>query len=173
MPIRDVDAFGIPREEPLNALCNRGASGIDGVVSSAFGVAAATHGPTVCLLGDLAFFHDQNGMLWSRETDAEVIFVLVDNDGGGIFHMLPVREQEPHFTPLFATPHGLDFRHVAELHGVPFEDVSVDEISSALERALDAGGTRMLRVRTQRDAGQLARSAISESVCRSVLKALG
>jgi len=173
MPIRDVDAFASPRSELLNALGNRGASGIDGVVSSAFGVAAATEGPTVCLLGDLAFFHDQNGLLWSREADASVVFVLVDNDGGGIFHMLPVREQEPHFTPLFATPHGLDFTHVAELHGVPFEDVAPAELSASLEKALDAGGTRILRVRTERDAGQRARAAIADAVCRSALEALG
>jgi 2-succinyl-5-enolpyruvyl-6-hydroxy-3-cyclohexene-1-carboxylate synthase len=133
-------------------------------------VASTSDGPTVCLLGDLAFFHDQNGMLWSREADAQVLFVLVDNDGGGIFHMLPVSEQEPHFTPLFATPHGLDFEHVAALHGVPFEDVSAAELSTALEQALAAGGTRILRVRTERDAGQKARAAIADVVCRSVLK---
>ena len=56
--------------------------------------------------------------LWTREADVEVVFVLIDNDGGGIFHMLPVREHEPHFTPYFATPHGLDFRHSAELFGL-------------------------------------------------------
>ncbi|MHC4925538.1 MAG: thiamine pyrophosphate-dependent enzyme, partial [Planctomycetota bacterium] len=173
MPIRDVDAFGGPRTAPLRVLSNRGASGIDGVVSSAFGAAAALGGSTVCLIGDLAFFHDQNGMLWSREADASVVFVLVDNDGGGIFHMLPVREQEPHFTPLFATPHGLDFRHVAALHGVPFEDVEPGGVSAAVREALDAGGTRILRVRTDRDAGQQDRAALSEFVCRSVTSALG
>jgi len=172
MPIRDVDAFSSPRNDVLNALGNRGASGIDGVVSSAFGVASTSDGPTVCLLGDLAFFHDQNGMLWSREADAQVLFVLVDNDGGGIFHMLPVSEQEPHFTPLFATPHGLDFEHVAALHDVPFEDVAVAGLRAALEQSLAAGGTRILRVRTERDAGQQARAAIADAVCRSVLKSL-
>lgn len=172
MPIRDVDAFGTRREEHLTALGNRGASGIDGIVSSAFGVAAATEGPTVCLLGDVAFFHDQNGMLWSREDDADVVFVLIDNDGGGIFHMLPVREHEPHFTPLFATPHGLDFRHVAELHGVPFQDVTADELSSALKGALGAGGTRILRVRTEREAERRARAAIGKAVVQSVVNEL-
>jgi 2-succinyl-5-enolpyruvyl-6-hydroxy-3-cyclohexene-1-carboxylate synthase len=173
MPIRDVDAFGLPRHEPLRVLGNRGASGIDGVVSSAFGAAAATGRPTVCLVGDLAFFHDQNGMLWSRETDADVVFVLVDNDGGGIFHMLPVRDQEPHFTPLFATPHGLDFRHVAELHGIALDDVAAEDVPEAVGRALEAGGTRIVRVSTQRDAEQRARGGIAESVGRSVLQALG
>jgi 2-succinyl-5-enolpyruvyl-6-hydroxy-3-cyclohexene-1-carboxylate synthase len=173
MPVRDIDAFGLPREDHVLVLGNRGASGIDGVVSSAFGAAAATAGRMVCLIGDLAFLHDQNGMLWSRESDASVVFVLVDNDGGGIFHMLPVREHEPHFTPLFATPHGLDFRHVAQLHGVPFRDVTPAELSGALEGALGVAGTQILRVRTDRDAGRRARGAIADAVARSVLSALG
>ncbi len=173
MPIRDLDAFAAPRPESLTVLANRGASGIDGVVSTAFGVAAAGARPTVCVLGDVALFHDQNGLLWSREPDAPVVFVLVDNDGGGIFQMLPVREQEPWYTPLFATPHGLDFQHAARLHGIPLEDVAPSAVADALARALAAGGTRVLRVRTDRIAVHRRRREICDAVAGSVRAALG
>lgn len=173
MPVRDLDAFAAPRADTLRVLGNRGASGIDGIVSTAFGVASTGAAPTVCVLGDLALFHDQNGLLWSREPDAPVLFVLIDNDGGGIFHMLPVREHEPHFTPLFATPHGLDLRHAADLHGIPFEDAQVADLPKALGRALEAGGTRIVRVRTERAANRTRHLEIAEAVARSVRAALG
>ena len=173
MPVRDLDAFGMPGEADFDVWANRGASGIDGIVSSAFGVAAASAGPTVCVLGDVAFFHDQNGLLWSREKGADVVFVLIDNDGGGIFHMLPVREHEPHFTRFFATPHGLDFQHAARMHGVPFQDVDGAGLGEALKGALSAGGTRVLRVRTDRVRGQARRREIVEAVAGSVRSALG
>jgi 2-succinyl-5-enolpyruvyl-6-hydroxy-3-cyclohexene-1-carboxylate synthase len=173
MPVRDLDAFGGPREETLHVWANRGASGIDGIVSSAFGIAAASVGPTACVLGDVAFFHDQNGLLWSREEDAAVVFVLIDNDGGGIFHLLPVRDHEPYFTRFFAAPHGLDFHHVARMHGVPFADVDGAGLVGALEGALAAGGTQVLRVRTDRVRAQAGRREIADAVVRSVRAALG
>ncbi|HKJ02009.1 MAG TPA: thiamine pyrophosphate-binding protein, partial [Longimicrobiales bacterium] len=173
MPVRDLDAYGHPRDGGLHVWANRGASGIDGVVSSAFGVAAASAGPTVCVLGDVAFFHDQNGLLWNREEDAPVVFVLVDNDGGGIFHMLPVRDHEPYFTRCFVTPHGLDFQHAARMHGVPFQDVGIPGLAEALGRALDAGGTRVLRVRTDGVRAQARRRDVADAVARSVRETLG
>lgn len=173
MPVRDMDAFAAPRGDAVAVYGNRGASGIDGIVSSAFGVAASSPGPTVCVLGDVAFFHDQTGLLWSREADAPVVFVLVDNDGGGIFHMLPVREHEPHFTSLFAAPHGLDFHHVARLHGVTLEDVPVSGVPEALGRAFAAGGTRIVRVRTERTKVHRRRREITDAVAGSVRAALG
>jgi 2-succinyl-5-enolpyruvyl-6-hydroxy-3-cyclohexene-1-carboxylate synthase len=173
MPVRDLDAFGHPRDEFIHVLGNRGASGIDGIVSSAFGVASQIQGPVVCVLGDLAFFHDQNGLLWQREDQAHVVFVLVDNDGGGIFHMLPVAEHEPHFTPLVATPHGLDLRHAAELHGIGWRDAAIPELGKALAEALAAGRTSVVRVRTDRAANQRRRDEIVGSVRRSVREALG
>jgi len=174
MPVRDLDTFGVPGEAELRVLANRGASGIDGVVSTAFGVAAASGGsPTVCLLGDVAFFHDQNGLLWSRESDAPVVFVLVDNDGGGIFHMLPVAEHEPHFTPYFATPHGLDFSHAARQYGIPWEDVAAEGAAEALARALRGGRTAIVRVRTDRAASHVRRREVRETVAGSVRRALG
>lgn len=172
MPIRDVDAFAHPSDRQLSIRANRGASGIDGVVSTAFGVAAAA-GPTVCLIGDVAFFHDLNGLLWSREGDAPVVFVLVDNDGGGIFRMLPISEHEPAFTTYFATPHGIDFRAAAGAHGVAFEEVEVHEASARLGEMLRTRTTGVLRVRTDQSTNHQARSALGEEVVQRVRLALG
>ncbi len=172
MPVRDLDGFAPPREVPMRVLSNRGASGIDGVVSTAFGVASTVAAPVACVVGDVAFFHDRNGLLWAREPDAPVVFVLIDNDGGGIFHMLPVREHEPHFTPYFATPHGMDFRHTAALHDIVFEDVAVGEIGAALAQALEEGTTRVLRVRTGRAANQRRHAEVAASVAAKVRQAL-
>jgi 2-succinyl-5-enolpyruvyl-6-hydroxy-3-cyclohexene-1-carboxylate synthase len=172
MPVRDLDAFAHPREEPLRVLGNRGASGIDGIVSTAFGVASQGGGPTVCVLGDVAFFHDQNGLLWSREPDAPVVFVLIDNDGGGIFHRLPIARHEPHFTKYFATPHGLDLRHAADLHGIGVRDAAPDELPSALGEALTAARTALVRVRTDRAANDARQRSAREAVVRVVRAAL-
>jgi 2-succinyl-5-enolpyruvyl-6-hydroxy-3-cyclohexene-1-carboxylate synthase len=125
------------------------------------------------VLGDVAFFHDQNGLLWSREDDAPVVFVLVDNDGGGIFHMLPVREHEPWFTRYFAAPHGLDMSRCAALHGIPSEDVDVGGVGAAVEHALAAGGTRVVRVRSVRAENQRRHVEIAAAVARSVRDVLG
>ena len=173
MPVRDADAFGRPREEPLRVLANRGASGIDGVVSTAYGVASRSDGPTVCLIGDIAFFHDRNGLLWSREPDAAVVFVVVDNDGGGIFHRLPISEHEPAFTRFFATPHGVEPRFVAEAHGIDYDEVPVASVGAALAGRLGAGASAILRVRTERLANHRRRAEVQRAVARSVLEAVG
>ena len=172
MPVRDLDAFGHPREEPLLVLGNRGASGIDGIVSTAFGVASRRPGPpTICVLGDLALFHDQNGLLWSREPDAHVVFVLVDNDGGGIFHALPIAEHEPDFTTYFATPHGLDLAKAAALHGIETDDVATPELRAALEGAIRAGRTTVLRVKSDRTENRRRHAQVIAAVAESVREA--
>lgn len=172
MPIRDLDVFGHPRSERIHVYGNRGASGIDGIISTAFGVASQCDGPMVCVLGDLAFFHDQNGLLWQREDDTAVVFVLIDNNGGGIFHMLPVAEHEPDFTRLIATPHGLDLSHAAALHGIGLRDVTIPELTEELGRAVADGVTTVLRVQTDRIESHRRRVELAEAVGRSVREAL-
>lgn len=173
MPIRDVDGFGAPREAGPPIFGNRGASGIDGIVSTAAGVAAGTGRRTVVLLGDLAFLHDANGLLAVREADVELVFVLVNNDGGGIFHMLPIREHEPPFTRLFATPHGLDLSHLSALHGLPHLRV---ESQAGLEEALSLGlqetGSRVIEVTTEREANRLGHEAAMAAATQAALAAL-
>ncbi len=172
MPIRDVDAFARPDAVSVSVLSSRGASGIDGVVSTAFGVASQNAGPTVLLIGDVAFFHDQNGLLWSRETDAPVVIVLVDNDGGAIFGMLPIAGYDPDFTTYFTTPHGLDLSHAAQGHGVDVEDVAIVGVEEAVREALATGRTKLLHVRTDGAEGHRLRAAARDAVVDRVLDAL-
>ncbi|KAA3648058.1 MAG: 2-succinyl-5-enolpyruvyl-6-hydroxy-3-cyclohexene-1-carboxylic-acid synthase [Chloroflexi bacterium] len=120
LPVRHLDQFVRPNEKKLRVFANRGASGIDGTVSSALGAAAASDGPTVLVSGDLAFYHDMNGLLATKRNNIPMTFVVINNDGGGIFHRLPVAEFEPEFTNLFLTPHGLRFEHAAAMYGLDY-----------------------------------------------------
>jgi 2-succinyl-5-enolpyruvyl-6-hydroxy-3-cyclohexene-1-carboxylate synthase len=151
MPIRDVETFFPVRPEPFRVLSNRGANGIDGTVSTAFGVALASPGPVVLLTGDVALAHDVGGLLASTRVGAKVAIVLIDNDGGGIFNFLPVARSGPEFEPHVATPHGLDFAHAAALYGLDYERAQdVETFREALRRALAAERSAIVSVRTDR-----------------------
>ena len=164
MPVRDLDAFVGSRPSGLEVHGNRGASGIDGIVSTALGLSHGRGGPVTAVLGDLAFYHDMNGLLAAREGRGRVTFVVIHNDGGGIFHMLPIREHEPEFTPLFATPHGLDFRHAAELYDLPYTRVADRaELGEAL-RADDDGRSRIVEIRTDRERNRRRHVEVEASV---------
>ena len=116
-------------------LSNRGANGIDGTVSTAFGVAAASRGPTVLLIGDVALAHDVGGLLAASRTGVKLTIVLIDNDGGGIFHFLPRGRRGREFVDHVATPHGLDFAHAAALYGCGWERAADVETFRAALRA--------------------------------------
>jgi 2-succinyl-5-enolpyruvyl-6-hydroxy-3-cyclohexene-1-carboxylate synthase len=138
MPVRDIESFWPVRADPPRVLCNRGANGIDGTVSSAFGAAAAGPGPTVLLIGDVALAHDIGGLLAARRLELDLTIVLIDNGGGGIFDFLPVAAtQADIYTRHIATPIGLDFAQAARLYGLEHEPVAdVLAFRAALERAL-------------------------------------
>lgn len=121
MPIRDLDTFFPARNQAVRFLANRGASGIDGVVSTALGVSAVSPGPVVLTIGDLSFHHDLNGLLAAKQYRLRAPIVLLHNDGGGIFSFLPQAEDPEHFEELFGTPHGLDFRPAAEMYGLHYQ----------------------------------------------------
>jgi 2-succinyl-5-enolpyruvyl-6-hydroxy-3-cyclohexene-1-carboxylate synthase len=152
MPVRDVESF-FPIDDDLpRVLANRGANGIDGTVSSAFGAAAVGEGPVVLLIGDVALAHDIAGLLAARRLELALTIVLLNNDGGGIFHFLPVSELG---TDLFeqhvATPHGLDFGRAAELYGCIYERAeTVEALRAAVQRSLSSESTTLIEVGTDR-----------------------
>jgi 2-succinyl-5-enolpyruvyl-6-hydroxy-3-cyclohexene-1-carboxylate synthase len=170
MPVRDIETFWPVRPDPPRVLCNRGANGIDGTVSSAFGVAAASSGPVVLLIGDVALAYDIGGLLAASRLDLKLTIVLVNNQGGGIFDFLPVadaamaRDSEPGvtqgsaaagdaYTHHIATPTGLDFAQAAALYGLSHETVTgVAGFRAALERAIAARNSAIVEVRTEREA---------------------
>jgi 2-succinyl-5-enolpyruvyl-6-hydroxy-3-cyclohexene-1-carboxylate synthase len=145
-------------------LSNRGANGIDGTVSTAFGVAAAG-APTVLLIGDVALAHDVGGLLAARRLGLDLTIVLLDNDGGGIFHFLPVAREGAAFEEHVATPHGLDFAHAAALYGLEHDRVDTPE---AFREALDRGGARIIEVRTDRAENVELHHRVTQAVLQSV-----
>ena len=153
MPVRDLEWYGAARGD-LTVMSNRGANGIDGVVSTAVG-AALTGAPTALLVGDVAFLHDTNGLLGLARRRVNLVVVVVHNDGGGIFSFLPQREQlvPRTFEQLFGTPHGVDLLALCAAHGIPAEEVSSRTgAQAAIVGALTRGGARVVVVRTGRDA---------------------
>ncbi len=166
MPVRDLDTFfpGTPRA--VRFLGNRGASGIDGLVSSALGVAAgATGGPVVLVLGDLAFYHDLNGLLAAKLYGLNATIVLINNDGGGIFSFLPQVEYPDYFEARFGTPHGLDFRHAAGLYGASHALVeSWEDFRARVREGICSEGLSIVEVRTARDRNVLLHREVWQAV---------
>ena len=162
MPVRDVESFWPVREDPPRVLCNRGANGIDGTISSAFGAAAATDAPVVLLIGDVALAHDVGGLLAASRLGLALTIVVLENGGGGIFDFLPVARatiaREPQaavgleqehdlYERHIATPTGLDLGRVAAAYAIAHERVGdVRGFRAALERALASGETRVIEV---------------------------
>jgi 2-succinyl-5-enolpyruvyl-6-hydroxy-3-cyclohexene-1-carboxylate synthase len=152
MPIRDLDLLMHPRDT-ITVLANRGVSGIDGFVSTAQGVALAINasaGPTVALCGDLSFLHDINGLMPGPDNRPDVTYVVINNDGGGIFSLLPQgKSVDPTaFERLFGTPHGMSLEQVAAAYQVPHTLVTTTaELQAAISQP---AGLRLVEVRTNR-----------------------
>jgi 2-succinyl-5-enolpyruvyl-6-hydroxy-3-cyclohexene-1-carboxylate synthase len=165
MPVRDVESFFPVLEAPPRVLANRGANGIDGTVSTAFGVAAAGRGPVVLLIGDVALAHDIGGLLASRRLGLAVTVVVLHNDGGGIFHFLPVAGESDAFEQHVATPHGLGFQHAAELYGTGYERPDdLDALRRAIDAALPSGHSTVLEVLTDREENLALHRRVAEAV---------
>ncbi|MGQ4555695.1 2-succinyl-5-enolpyruvyl-6-hydroxy-3-cyclohexene-1-carboxylic-acid synthase [Halobellus sp. GM3] len=173
MPVRDLDRFGAPATKSLTALGNRGASGIDGIVSTALGAGSATTDDLTLVTGDLAYYHDMNGLLALDRCDVEATVVLVNNDGGGIFHMLPIEAYDPPFTTQFVTPHGLDFAPTGDLYGLSFARVEGGDRSAfrdAYAEATTSEGSHVIEVRTDAASSHGVREDLRDTVTARVLE---
>jgi 2-succinyl-5-enolpyruvyl-6-hydroxy-3-cyclohexene-1-carboxylate synthase len=170
LPIRDLDRH-LAARDGLRVLASRGASGIDGLVSSATGAAlahqAAGGGPAVALLGDLALVHDAAGlMLGPDEPRPDLCLIVVNNDGGGIFSTLEQAAYPAPFERVFGTPHGTGMRELAAAAGLPYVRVSsAAELAAAV---LGGSGLRLAEVRTDRAAGAALRAALSRECAAAV-----
>jgi 2-succinyl-5-enolpyruvyl-6-hydroxy-3-cyclohexene-1-carboxylate synthase len=169
MPVRDVESFAGVRDDAPRVLCNRGANGIDGTVSSAFGAAAVAPGRVVLLIGDVALAYDVGGLLAASRLGLSLTIVLLDNDGGGIFEFLPIAGQRDVFEEHVATPHGLDFAHAAALYGCAFVDVAdLGGLRRALVEALTSARTTIVRVASERPANLALHRELSAAVAVAV-----
>ncbi|MEM9036214.1 MAG: 2-succinyl-5-enolpyruvyl-6-hydroxy-3-cyclohexene-1-carboxylic-acid synthase [Actinomycetota bacterium] len=168
MPIRDVEWYGGRRRADLVVHANRGANGIDGVISTGVGVAIGSAAPTVVLIGDVATVHDTNGLAGLAARDIDLTVVVVDNDGGGIFSFLPQQRllERETFESLFGTPHGTDLLGLARAHGI-----EAIEVPDALElrRLLAApDGTRLIVIRTERSTNVDVHAELHEAAARAL-----
>jgi 2-succinyl-5-enolpyruvyl-6-hydroxy-3-cyclohexene-1-carboxylate synthase len=162
-PVRDLDLAMAPREG-LRVLANRGASGIDGLVSTALGATAADRGPTVGLLGDLSFIHDAGAMLWNAPRVFQLTIVVVNNHGGHVFSLLPQHDLPEH-RELFVTPHAIDIAGLCRAAGAGHERVEqASELSPALDRAAGVGGLSVVEVIVDAELGLRRRREMREAV---------
>jgi len=169
MPIRDVELFFGARSPGPRVLSNRGANGIDGTVSSAFGVAGAIEGPVVLLIGDVALLHDVGGLLAARRLGLALTIVLINNDGGGIFHFLPVSGEPAVFERHVATPHGVRFEDVADVYGLRYaQPGSAGELHDAVTAGLGSSTTALIEVRSDRAANLTLHRRLADAALATV-----
>ena len=168
MPVRDLEWFA-PARDGLRVFSNRGVNGIDGVVSTAVGIALSSKAPTALLIGDIAMLHDSNGLLNLIQRDVQLKIIVVDNEGGGIFSFLPQAQamEGAQFEQLFGTPHSVDFESLAKAHGIAFTWVATaDELRSELGNT----ATSIVGVRTDRNKNVDDHNALYSAVAEALLK---
>jgi 2-succinyl-5-enolpyruvyl-6-hydroxy-3-cyclohexene-1-carboxylate synthase len=166
MPIRDQEAFLPPGDADALFLCNRGANGIDGLLSSGIGAAHASGRPTTIVTGDLGLLHDIGGLAALRAVETPVRIVVIDNDGGGIFHFLPQESvlDGNEFEALLGTPRGVDAARAAALFDLRhYRLESLGELPDAL-----AAGTGLIEVKTDRRCNVRAHQRLAASVGASL-----
>jgi 2-succinyl-5-enolpyruvyl-6-hydroxy-3-cyclohexene-1-carboxylate synthase len=162
MPIRDQESFLPSGEADAIFLCNRGTNGIDGLISAGIGAAHATGRPTTIVTGDLGLLHDIGGLAALRDVSTPVRIVVVDNDGGGIFHFLPQESalDRSEFEALLGTPRGVDVGKAAALFGLAHRRVEkLDQLGGALE-----AGTGLIEVPVDRQANAELHRRLSAAV---------
>lgn len=169
MPVRDLDTFFPALDRPVRMMANRGANGIDGVLSSALGASAAWDKPLVLVIGDLSFLHDLGGLLAAKNHPGSATIVLINNDGGGIFSFLPQASRPDRFEALFGTPTGVRFHAVAELFGVPFETArDWDHFRSLVRASLARPGVEIIEVKSDRTANVDLHRRVWQAVNRAL-----
>ena len=153
-------------------MANRGANGIDGIVSTALGVASVSQ-PCYLVLGDLTFYHDLNGLLASKLYNIDINILLINNNGGGIFSFLPQAKEPKHFEKLFGTPLDLDFSHVVEMYNGKYDLIQDwEHFSEAFAKNQEIGGLKVMEIRTTRDSNLKEHRDLWNSVSREITSML-
>ena len=168
MPIRDFEMFAAARNDAPRAIANRGASGIDGIIATACGAALGGRTPVTLVIGDLSTLHDLNSLALARSVKTPFPIIVINNDGGGIFSLLPVSKTE-HFEPLFGTPHGLRFDEITRGFGLSYSaPSSMQEFIRAYQHATSHQGASVIEVTTNRRANADLHRAISKEIATSL-----
>jgi 2-succinyl-5-enolpyruvyl-6-hydroxy-3-cyclohexene-1-carboxylate synthase len=178
MPVRDLDDWLPSSSRAIRPLSNRGANGIDGVVSTALGAAAADVGPVALVVGDVSFLHDLNALVAARLHGLSATIVLIDNDGGGIFSFLPQAATDApevglpdHYEELFGTPHGIEIGPIVTALGGEHRAVGSAGLRAALADSIGRPGVRVLSFRTDRarnlELHREAADAVADALARA------
>lgn len=161
MPIRDMDNYYVPNHS-IKIAANRGANGIDGTISSAFGM-AMTGKPTTLLTGDLTLFHDMNGLMLSHQAHVPLTIVVVNNQGGGIFSFLPQAAAKAYFEPMFGTPLPIVIERIARLYDAEYK--SVDDLNLLYELVhKPATRLRIIEVKSNREQNVVAHQKLTQAI---------
>ncbi|MBA2871860.1 2-succinyl-5-enolpyruvyl-6-hydroxy-3-cyclohexene-1-carboxylate synthase [Anoxybacillus calidus] len=172
MPIRDADTFFMATDKNIRVMANRGANGIDGVVSSALG-ASVTGDPLVLVIGDLSFYHDLNGLLAAKLHQLNATIIVINNNGGGIFSFLPQAKQEKHFESLFGTPTNLQFEHVVRMYDGNYTKAdSWDKFRESVANSFSTAGLHVIEVCTSRQENVKKHRHLWENVSLEISKLL-
>lgn len=177
MPVRDMDAWLPSTDRAITVRSNRGANGIDGVVSAALGSAAVADGPVALVVGDIAFLHDLNALVAARLQGLSATIVLVNNDGGGIFSFLPQAQPgvpvagsglPEHYEELFGTPHGIDVGPIVTALGGEHRVVGTADLDTAIRDSVGRPGVRVLELRTERARNLELHRDVADDVARAL-----
>ena len=172
MIVRDAELAFQESGKDITVISNRGANGIDGVISTAIGAASSAEGPCLLLIGDIAAVHDINGLLAAGRLQSDLVIIVVDNGGGAIFSFLPIAQKVDNrtFTDLFTVPHGTSLHQIGEAAGLSTATIeSLPEIEQHLEQAFDSGGPWLFSFQTTVDETVASFSAIRSDFESSVL----
>ncbi len=165
MPIREADIVARQSDTRLFVAANRGVNGIDGTIASAAGFAEGLGLPVTLLIGDIASLHDLNSLAILQQSHHPVIMVVLNNDGGGIFSLLPVASIPQNFEKFFATPHGCDFRYAAEMFGLKYHNpASLKDFTTVYRHAMKSKKSALIEVHTSRVANARQHQSLWEAV---------
>ncbi|WP_313799400.1 2-succinyl-5-enolpyruvyl-6-hydroxy-3-cyclohexene-1-carboxylic-acid synthase [Cytobacillus sp.] len=166
MPIRDLDTFFHFNNKSIRVMANRGANGIDGVISTALGAGTCSQ-PLYLVLGDLTFFHDLNGLIAAKQFGINIHILLINNNGGGIFSFLPQASHPKNFEKLFGTPLDLQFEHIVKMYGGHYELIS-DWVHFSTVINSEMSGLRVTEITTNRDRNIVEHRELWDAVSREI-----
>jgi len=164
MPIRDMDTFAADGKR-LVIGANRGASGIDGIIATSCGFSEGLNNTVTAIIGDLAFLHDLNSLAIVSKLKNKIVFIIINNGGGGIFSFLPIREYSEVFEEYFETPHNFSFKETAKMFGLDYfkPDLNVDFIEKYRE-ALNGNSSAIIEIKTDRKENYKLHKEIEEKI---------
>jgi 2-succinyl-5-enolpyruvyl-6-hydroxy-3-cyclohexene-1-carboxylate synthase len=149
LPVRDFDYWASCSSKKLKVFNNRGASGIDGIISTALGIASVKKGPVFLITGDLAFYYDLNALLTAVKYSIPLIIILINNNGGGIFNSLPISRYPDFLREYFITSHKLNFEKLTKAFGVNYSKVKKwSDYKDLMRKAVTKKNTSVIEIQT-------------------------